>query len=253
MRRTILVFVASATTLATSALAAIPVGAGGTGTLTFDALPLVADGWSTLSVGASATAITNSSQLDAAVQLLTASSIITALGSSTTVPPSQNALARWNGGLFLLQTKPTGVDYTPLMATLVNNSGGNISTFGISYDFGATAPTDTTIQEDVPGLQAYFSLSGAAGSWQAITALSGGVSGLKQASVTLGTPWTQGSQAYLVWADDNGPAAGNVTTGNIEGGYTIDNFRLDPVPEPTTLGLLALGALALLLRRRVCR
>ena len=250
MKNPILPLLAIATALTTTTYAAVSVGPSGTGLITFDTLPAVSD-WSTLAVGTSAGTITNGSQLDTAVQLLNASAITTALGSSSTIPPSQQNIARWNSAGLFLQTKPTGVDYTVLMTTLVNNSGKDLTSLGVSYDLNATFPEGTTIQEDVPGHQVYFSLTGLAGSWQAISLLSGGNSGFKSASVTPSGPWTQGSQAFLLWADDNAPPAANTTTGNIEGGYTIDNFQV--IPEPSTLGLLALGGAATLLRRRFLR
>lgn len=240
-----------ATALTTTTFAAVSVGPSGTGLLTFDTLPSVGD-WSTLAVGTSAGNITTGSQLDAAVQLLNASAITTPLGSSSTMPPSQQNIARWNSAGLFLQTKPTGVDYTVLMVTLVNNSGTDLTSLGVSYDLNATFPAGTTIQEDIPGHQVYFSLTGVAGSWQAVPQLSGGDSGFKSASITPTGPWSQGSQAFVLWADDNAPPAANVTTGNIEGGYTIDNVQVIPqvIPEPSTLGLLAFGGAATLLRRR---
>src|SRR4051794_28318665 len=82
--------------LASSAFAQIPVPSGGSGVLTFGALPTVAEGWSSLSVGTSGGTYTDAATMDAAVIANTdAATVTTALTSSTTVPPSQNATARW--------------------------------------------------------------------------------------------------------------------------------------------------------------
>ena len=53
--------------------------------------------------------VVDAAGLDAAVQGLAASSFTTALGSSTTLPVSANAIARWHGTLHALMTPPTGV------------------------------------------------------------------------------------------------------------------------------------------------
>lgn len=53
--------------------------------------------------------------------------------------------------------------------------------------------------EELPGHRLYYSLSGAAGSWQAIgnQASVGRVS----LSVELAGPWLQGASLYLLWAE----------------------------------------------------
>ncbi len=144
----------------------IAVGASGSGTLTFDALP-PASQWSTLSWTGGSTTVGNVAQLDAAIQLLTAGGITTTLGQSATWPPSTNAIARHNTTQLLLQTRPTGVLGCALMATLRNTSGGGINGLTISYDFGKPVAD----VEDVAGLRAYYSLTGLANSWTLIPEL----------------------------------------------------------------------------------
>src|SRR2546425_3630044 len=218
---------ALASVWATSSNPAISVGAVGSGTLTFNAFPTVADGWSTLSIGTSSATITTPDQLDAAVELLSAGQVNMPLGQSATVSPapSANVIARWNSVLLLLQTRPTTVDYNVLMATLQNNTGSSATTLAISYDLGALVASDSTIMEDIPGHRVYYSLTGDAGTWVHIPDLdspSAASAGPKSATVDLSaTPWAAGATLYVLWADDNGPVSDTAPTR--EGAYTIDN------------------------------
>src|SRR6185295_12638968 len=104
MKKLLLSLTASLVCLSPSGWAQIPVTLSGAGPLTFDATPTVADGWSTISVGASAGTYTVDTAMDTAVIANTsAAAITTALGTSTTQPPSQNAIARHNTAGFYLQ------------------------------------------------------------------------------------------------------------------------------------------------------
>ncbi len=203
--------------------AAISIGPSGSGVQVFDGVPGVTE-WSTLSVGtAGSGAITTIDGLNAAVQNLIAADIVTPLGSSATVPPSINPIARWNSTRHNLQTRPTTADYTVLMATLQNDTGGDVSTLTITYNFGLEIAAGSTVVEDVPGWRAFYSLTGDANSWQPMPALSTGTAGSLLAIVDLGF-WPAGAPLYLLWADDNGPASN--TAPNEEGAYTIDDFNV---------------------------
>ena len=195
--------------------------------MTFGALPTVADGWSTLSTGTASTTYTNAAGLDAAVKTLAASSITTALGSSATLPPSQNVIARWNSAGLWLQTRPTGNDYLVLMATLVNNAGSDVTSLTVGYSWNQRNPIP--VSEEIPGHRVFYSLTGAAGSWTLIPELSTFTanSGAQTLSATLnlGT-WRSGSPMYILWADDNGPGS---ATDPQEGAYTIDDFAITAV------------------------
>ncbi|HTD68537.1 MAG TPA: immunoglobulin domain-containing protein, partial [Candidatus Limnocylindria bacterium] len=213
--------------------AQISVGTTGTGTNAFGSQPTVAQGWSTLTVGAAGGTYTTAAGLDAAIiGSANRSTITTPLGASGTLPPSANAIARWNSdaanGLYL-QTRPTGNDYLLLMATLRNNTGLNLAQVNISYLWGQKHPIP--VVEEIPGHRAYFSLSGAPGSWALIPSLSSfsttDAALNLNALLSVGT-WTNGGNLYIIWADDNG-SAGTETNAMREGSYTIDNFAVTPV------------------------
>lgn len=205
--------------------AAISVGAGGTGVLAFDAVPAVTE-WSTLSVTGGAGDITTIDGLNTAVQSLTAAGVATALGTSATVPPSANAVARWNSTRHNLQTRPTGNSFTVLMATLQNDTGGDVTTLTVTYSFGLEMPAGSAAVESIPGHRAYYSHTGEANSWQPISEFSTGTPGSLLAVLNLGS-WPAGAHLYLLWADDNGPSStSNPPAASEEGAYTIDDFSV---------------------------
>ncbi|HEY2952400.1 MAG TPA: immunoglobulin domain-containing protein, partial [Verrucomicrobiae bacterium] len=214
--------------MTTRAGAAISVGPSGSGTLTFDTLPAVSE-WSTLSVAGAGTTVGSVAAMDAAVQTLNASNVNVALGSSPTVPPNLSAIAQWNSTAFYLQTRPTGNSHTVLMATLQNNTGGNVANIAVSYDFGN--PTSSPGSEDpgLNGLRAYYSLSGLSGSWTLIPELTTATPGLLVAALAVGT-WTNGTSLYVLWVDDNG-APGT------DGSFTLDNVSFGPAVLPLTLSI----------------
>ena len=209
--------------LSTRAGAAIAVGPSGSGTLIFDAVPAVTN-WSTRNMGGGSGDIANTTQMDTAVQANSASLINTVLGQSATVSPapSADALARWNSVNRNLQTCPTQVGYNVLMATLLNNTGNAATALTIEYDLGELNAAGTTVVEELPGHQVYYSPTGSPNSWTLIPALSGvGLPGRLSATVSLGT-WPAGGTLYVLWADDNA-AANRDNSGTEEGCYTIDN------------------------------
>ncbi|MES2695272.1 MAG: hypothetical protein V4773_17485 [Verrucomicrobiota bacterium] len=209
----------------TSVFAAIPVGPAGTGVNTFGAQPVVGD-WSTVAIGPQGPGIyTAAGPLIARAQQLTAAEINQALGSSSTQPPSPDPLARRNTSATLglyLQTRPEDNEFTVLMATLRNDTGAGASTLTVSYTFGQAITAPTIVREEVPGYLAFYSLTGAAGSWQPIPALTTGTTGNLSATLNLGS-WANGALLYIMWVDDNGSAG--VIAPEQEGAYTIDNFQ----------------------------
>jgi hypothetical protein len=237
-------FAALAFTTATwAAVTPISVGPTGTGVFTFDTQPTSANGWTTLSVGTYAGTITNSDQLDAAVQLSSAADVTAELGTSSVYPPSVNAIARWNYNAngYFLQSRPTGNSFTLLMASLQNGSTTSFSRFTVSYNFNFLLQAGATSAGEGTGLygwRVYYSLTGAAGSWAAIPGLCPDPSGTVPApgaynvNVDLSAIWAPGTVLYLLWADDNGPesdSAGNLAT---EPAYTMDNFSVTGTPAP---------------------
>lgn len=154
-----------ADTLAMRALAA---SVGPTGyTNSFTTQPVAAD-WSTFTITGAAADIGTPAQLDAAVELVPASSITTALTSDTANPPAAGAVAVWSSTGGYVQTRPTSVGAILMMCTLVNNIGTTAGSVTLSYDFAQVAP----LLEEIDGHRVYYSLTGAAGSWTNIPALS---------------------------------------------------------------------------------
>lgn len=201
-----------------TAQAQISVLSTGAGPITFDTRPNVADGWATASNGNSSATIGNAAQLTSAVQLLNANTVIHRVGNSASDPLTDASFARYNSTRMRLQTKATTIDYLVLMATLRNDTGQDITSFAASYLY-AVEPAGT---EEVPGHLAFYSVTGAPGSWSPISAFSGvTTNGTLTATITP-SGWSPGLNLYILWADDNAAAA--ATTG--EGGYTIDDFTI---------------------------
>jgi uncharacterized lipoprotein YmbA len=244
MKGFLLSLTVTALCLTSSAEAAISIGPAGSGTLTFDTLPTVADGWSTVTNAGAGTDIQDAAALDAAVQNNVASAINLQLGSSATVSPSisANAIARWNSALQLIQTVPTTVAYVSLLATLRNDTGADQSALTLSYELGELSATNTTVVEEVPGHGVYWSLTGAANSWQVIPQFSSvGTPGTLLATLNLGS-WPNGSSLYILWADDNANTNRDNANGE-EGGYTIDNITFLPGNGAISVGPAGSGTL----------
>lgn len=194
-------------------------------TVTFDTVPDVAD-WSTSTVAGASGTVTTAAGLDSTVAGLTADSINSPLGDNGVSPPAFNALAQYDSVALNVQTRPTGVTMTPLMATLQNGAGGTITKLAIDYDLGANAPA----AEEVPGHRVYFSLDGA--TWNVIDALSGvGTPGHLSATAdfsAIGT-WEVNAPFYLLWADDNASPSPDT-------GFTLDNVHLVPTVQIIVVG-----------------
>ncbi|HEU0010982.1 MAG TPA: hypothetical protein VFT34_14280 [Verrucomicrobiae bacterium] len=109
------------------------------------------------------------------------------------------------------------------MATLQNDTGEDQSELAVSYDLRVANQPWVTIAEEVPGLRAYFSLSGSPASWQLIPESTSGAPGPLWARLELGF-WPAGAQLFLLWADDNSFANAD-NTGTEEGAYAIDDFN----------------------------
>jgi acid phosphatase type 7 len=189
--------------------------------------------WSTVAIGSGATTYSNISQLDAAVATVAASSITSQCVRSNLSPPGAYGLAVWSASGFL-QTRPTGVGATLLMGSFVNNTGTNATSIQISYDYFIGAGTYAEA-EDIYGYEVFYSLSGAAGSWIRIPALSQPYESWYNADLNLAGTWTNGSKLYVLWADDNA----NTYT---DDGNEIDNFYIavtgaGGTPPPLTITL----------------
>lgn len=198
---------------------AISVGPAGSAVETFDALP-AAGHWSQARLPASGGGsgnITTAEQLDTRVQQLAASGITAALVSQPGDPPGENAQATWSSAGHYAQTRPSGCDYTVLMARLTNNSGTTINLLTFSYNFAQAAP----VAEQIGGHRVYYSLNGSAQSWTVIPELCSRPTGQLRATVALAAAWQPGQPLYLLWADDNDSAPE-------DSGNQIDNFTAYP-------------------------
>jgi fibronectin-binding autotransporter adhesin len=196
-------------------------------TLTFDAAPGVGD-WSTITTGIAGGGLTfvDVASLEIGVAALTEAGISNPLPTSGTNPPSTNAAGRYNTALQALQTRPTGNAAAVLLGRLQNANGVGISDLSVSYSLSRF---NNAVVEQIDGLRAFFSITGAANSWTSLPLLSGGVAGsLTQSFATSG--WGAGGNAYILFVDDNADPG-------TDDGFTIDNLSFTPtlLPPPTSL------------------
>jgi hypothetical protein len=219
-----------------SASAAISVGATGVGPLTFDTQPAAGD-WSTLTWAGAAGDVTATNAFETRVQALSAAAINLQLASAAGDPPAASGNAQWSSEGHYLITRPTGTLGHIVMATLVNNSGAEKSTIVLSYRLNVLTP----VTEQVLGHLVFFSLTGAAGSWEPIPDLSNQPTdndeGLYEKKATVNVrSWPNGRTLYLLWADDNG--SGSPDTVN-----EIDDFKIAfAAGAPPRIEILGVGA-----------
>jgi len=213
--------VAALACLANNSLA-ISVSNTGIATITFDVQPAVTDFSSRTWSGGAADFLT-AAAMDTAVKTNSASLFNVALTASTANPPAAlNGPAQWSSTGFYIQTRPTGIAGTMILATLVNNSGASRNAVTVDYDFTVVAP----VAEEIKGHLVYYSMTGQPNSWVQISSISNQASdntaGTYHKNATLdlsATPWAIGASMYLLWADDNG-------SGTPDGAMQIDNFDI---------------------------
>jgi hypothetical protein len=145
----------------------------------------------------------------------------------------------------LLGTSPTGTRGSVIQFSLNNAFGRTITNVTLSYDVAAMAAGvlksgfSPGALDELPGYSFYY-LDGTI--WTHFASLDRTNSGTASATFILANPIASGGTLQVRWFDDNSYAYGPDTM------YAIDNVSIT-VPEPTTLSLLAIGALALLSRR----
>jgi hypothetical protein len=204
---------------------AISVGSTGAGPFTFSQQPFASQ-FSTFAWGGGAGDNTTLAAFDAAVQMLDATAITTALAPAAGNPPAAGGMARWASAGGYLLTRPTGTRGDVILAHLRNDSGMDRTVLQVSYDYTNQIP----VAEEILGHAVYYSLSGAPNSWTQIPELTNDrTTGAKLGNVNLsGTPWTVGSFLYILWADDNG-------SGSPDDANEIDNlsFSFTGPPPPT--------------------
>lgn len=199
--------------------AQLSVGPTGLAPQTFDTLP-PATSWSQRSTPGGGADILTTAEMDAQIQTNSASLITAQLVSSAGDPPTATANGMWaSAGRYIL-TRVTGNRFAVLMATLRNNTGSNLSSVRLSYDLTLRLP----VTEEIPGNSVYFSITGAAGTWQRLDTLSGlSTSGSLSTNIPLGS-WAPSANLYVLFSDDNG-------SGTPDTSVEIDNFAVT-VPFP---------------------
>lgn len=209
-----------------SARAAISVGPGGSGVIDFNTTnSLAPNEFATAVLPGGGGTYTTAAGLQTGMNTLTAGSIVTVLPQSGTVPPTASSLGfrqNTNATAFYIQSRPTTAATNAanvLLATLQNNTGGDVSTMSVSYNF---ALQTVNTADEARGFQVMYSLTGAPGSWLPIPALSDNLTvGIQTAVVNVGT-WANTTTLYLIWGDDNSG------TGGTDESYTIDDFSVTP-------------------------
>ena len=216
---TSLLLTASIAWSGTSAEAAIPVGVGGAGPLTFGTAPVQADFAGAVLRGVGTT-FADATTLDPAVQTIDVSSnFFSALLTVAEATPSTHAGAfRYNSTGRYLQARPTtgGTNAASvLLGTFQNTSGGDLPNLSLSYDFAVFVP----LAGQLPGFNVYYSLTGLPNSWVVIPSLTQNeVAGNHSAALSLGS-WPASALLYVLWVDDNADAI-------TDPGYSIDNLAI---------------------------
>lgn len=255
---TLVVAALSAAALVTSAHGAISLSSfNNTVTLNFSTPPSPSD-LGTIGIGGNGGAedYKTAAEIDGFFQLQT--NLPTSVGALESQPNFITAsdVVKYHstdGSIYFLPnaTGNSGTVATLLLATLQNNTGNSITALQVAYEFSRVA---TGSGETLGGLRAYYSFTGAAGSWQVITGLSSDTTASpsspdqKSEQITLSSSWANGSNLYIAWVDDNVKVSDNT--------YKMDNLAFTAtaggatVPEPSVALLGGLSALALLRRRR---
>jgi len=218
--------VSAAACLMTGARAAILVGPGGAGPLTFDSAPTGTD-FLTAYFGGDGTTYATTQDIDADVQTIPAAAFQAnfVLAQSATQPPSPYAYGfRYNTAGLFLQSRATtvsGAATNPgsaavvMLGTFQNDTGADQPVITLSYNM----TTNTPAVGELPGHRVYFSVGGAAGTWQLIPELSGiETNGLLSAALNLGA-WPNGGLLYIFWFDDNANTVSDTS-------YALDNLAI---------------------------
>jgi hypothetical protein len=199
----------------------------------------VAGDWITSASNIAGTDATFASPADVDTFVITnnynAAGLGTALGTSSTDPPSVHHLARYNTTRLALQMRPrigtAGSTTEPLKAANVlvariqNNTGSFIPSIDVSYTFANPG----TGVEEIPGWQAYYSITGNS-NWIKIPEFSTATPGALTANLNFGgAGWNSGALAYILWVDDNA-----LLLDANEASYTLDDFSIS-VPVTGTI------------------
>ncbi len=197
-------------------------------------------------------------------------------GKGTNIVNYSNTLATaQNGeGSESLGTDPSGNAATILELSLTNTTGSAISAVNLSYDIDHfTTVSDTngnpsgfanSSVEELPGYELFYNLTPSnPATWVNVSSLnptvnmgtvagavnvpdSVGITVVPTTTVTLSSDWTNGSTIAFAWLDDNASAA------SPDQEIGLNNVVIAAAPEPSSfaLGLVAMGAVFVLLRLR---
>ncbi len=143
----------------------------------------------------------------------------------------------------LLGTSPTGTRGSILQLSLNNDSGTPLSSIRLTYDMKVMADGSGSGTDELPGYRFYY-LDGS--TWTPFPALdlanaTVNTIGHAEATINFTVAVADGGTLQFRWYDDNALSHSPDTM------YAIGAVN---IPEPATLGLLAMGALALISRRR---
>lgn len=238
----------------------------------FSSRPVAAD-WSTTNTGAAfngtassfpqrAQAYQNFAQMDAGIATIGAADIVQRLNdagdTSTPIPTAQRA--RYNNVRNTIETRPTQNRATVFMGRFQNQSGMAQGGVDISYNmFFDTEPN--TGAEQLPGWRVYASFTGDVGSFQPIPELGGlpaNSGDLRTASVAAPNGvWNDMAPFFLLFVDDNVHASYQRDVNGVDArdnglwlsGLTTQSTPV-VVPEPASVMILGLGALAFGIRRK---
>jgi len=188
---------------------------GGVNTQDFSTAPVASD-WSSGSIAGAGNTASDTTALDNVVLPTAASFYSGTLATSATNPPT-TAIANWryNTTNLNVQSDPTGNAANGLLATLHDNTSNYISALGVTFD---VILANFTPVEQIPGVRAYWSATGAANSWTAAGSFDVGAN---QSFNISGLAHNFGNNPfYLLFVDDN-------ADGGTEGYYALDNVRLN--------------------------
>lgn len=184
-------------------------------TNSFNIQPPAAD-WATLSIAGGGG---DTYDMDAEVAAIAAGGVTGSTIVDGGNPPGANGLAAWSSAGLYLQTRPTFNRLTVLTGKFLNNTGSNVTRVAVSYL--NTIVSTGTAEDPGKGTRLYYSLTGLAGSWINLPALSttasANVSSSTGTNITLN--WPSGGNLFLLWVDDN---SGSGT----DSAYQLDNFSL---------------------------
>src|SRR5712671_1687710 len=146
---------------AAAQFAPMSVGVSGVGPISFSSPPSITNGWGSRSEASGGSgaggAIVNGAAMDRAVNTNFASIITNQIPTDT--GPTNFGVGnpfRWNQAGQFIESRPTGNQYNALLLAMRNDTGGDKSSIGIEYDFGAQFPAGTYSTEDDSGQLAGF-------------------------------------------------------------------------------------------------